>query len=124
MAVIRTTGIGNANAGFHFQQGTIRYMADNVKAFIIQTPAALTTQDADSAGEVDQGVELILREIQPLVYYSAATSANVTVICDSGQRASDLEARVQSIGNVLTSGGWANLSVATVDEATSLTAAI
>ncbi len=124
MAVTRVNGIGNGNVGFHFQQGTIRYMAENVKAFVIQTGAALTTQDADAAGEVDQAVELILREVQPLIYYSSATSANITIVCDSGQRADDLETRVQSIGNVLTSGGWANLSVATVDEATALVASI
>lgn len=124
MAVTRVNGIGNGNVGFHFQQGTIRYMAENVKAFVIQTGGALTTQDADAAGEVDQAVELILREVQPLIYYSSATSANITIVCDSGQRAEDLETRVQSIGNVLTSGGWANLSVATVDEATALVASI
>ena len=124
MAVIRVNGIGNANVGYHFQQGTIRYMAENVRAFVIQTGAALTSQDADADGEVDQAVELILREVQPLVYYSAATSPNITIICDNVQGADQLQDRVRSIGNVLTSGGWANLSVATVNQATSLIAGI
>ncbi len=119
MALTRTNGIGNATTGFVFQQGTIRYVAENLKAFLIDAGSALTAQDADAAGEVDQAVEAILREVQPVIYFSANTAQTITVICDGPRSAADLQARIRALGTV----NSLDLSAATVVAATSLTAA-
>ena len=116
----RTNGIGNSDNGFEFVQGTVHYNAQNMKAFIIDAQAALTNQDADAAGEVDQAVEAVLRVVQPLIYFSASTAQTITVITDiAGVTAADLEDRIQALGTI---NGF-DLSSATVAAASSLTAA-
>ena len=113
-----STVIGN------YIQGTIQYTAQNVRAFLVNFGEPLTDKDGDAAGEIDQSIEVAMKIVQPLVYYSASTSNTVSVITDiSGVTASDLQTRLQAQGNVLLTNGWANLAAVTVTAATSLTAA-
>lgn len=119
-SLVRTNGIGNSAGGYVFQQGTVRYVAENLVAFLIDAQAALTNQDADSAGEVDQAIEAILREVQPVIYYSANTAQTITVICDGPRTAADLQARIRALGTL--ANGF-NLATTTVVAASSLTAA-
>jgi len=103
----------------NFAQGTI-YSVAQLKAFIIDAQAALTNQDADAAGEVDQAMEALIREVQPLMYYSANTAQTVTVVCDGHAiDATSLQLRIRALGTV---NGF-DFSGATVAAASSLTAA-
>ncbi len=102
----------------NYAQGTLRSVYQ-LKAFLIDAQAALTTQDADSAGEVDQAVEAIIREVQPLMYYSASTAQTITVVVDGhAVDAATLQARIRAMGTV----NSFDLSSATVTLATALVA--
>ncbi len=103
----------------NYAQGTVRSVAQ-LKAFIIDAQAALTTQDADAVGEVDQAMEALIREVQPLMYYSASTAQTVTVIVDGhAVDATTLQARIRAMGTV----NSFDFSTTTVAAASSLTAA-
>lgn len=103
----------------NYAQGTI-YSVAQLKAFIIDAGGSLAAQDADSAGEVDQAMEALIREVQPLMYYSTGTDGTVTVICDGhAVDAASLQARIIALGTV---NGYSFAS-ATVAAASSLTAA-
>ena len=132
----RTNGIGNAVNGFNFQQGTIHYTQDNIRAFLINAGEALTNKDGDAAYETQASVEQILNIVRPVAYFSASTSTNITVVTDYvGADASILQTEIQARGNVLITdyitvtgspfwnNTWANLGAVTVTSATSLTAA-
>jgi len=113
-----TTTRVNGSFG-NYAQGTI-YSVAQLKAFIIDAGGTLAAQDADSAGEVDQAMEALIREVQPLMYYSTGTDGTVTVICDGhAVDAASLQARIIALGTV---NGYSFAS-ATVAAATSLTAA-
>ena len=102
-----------------YAQGTV-YTVAQLKAFIIDAQAALTTQDADAAGEVDQAMEALIREVQPLVYFSAGTAQTVTVVVDGhAVDAASLQARIRALGTV----NSFNFAAATCVAASSLTAA-
>ena len=103
----------------NYAQGTI-YSVAQMKAFIIDAQAALTTQDADAAGEVDQAMEALIREVQPLMYYSASTAQTVTVVVDGhAVDSATLQRRIRNLGTI---NGF-DFSSATVAAASSLTAA-
>ncbi len=103
----------------NYAQGTVRSVAQ-LKAFIIDAQAALTTQDADAVGEVDQAMEALIREVQPLMYYSTGTDGTVTVIVDGHAVDADtLQARIRAMGTV----NSYSFASATVAAASSLTAA-
>jgi hypothetical protein len=107
----RINGFGN------YAQGTI-YSVSQQKAFIITAAAVLTTED-DAANEV---MEAIIREVQPLMYFSADTSATVTVIVDGhAVDAATLQARLRNMSPV--GPNAVDLSAITVAAAASLTAA-
>lgn len=103
----------------NYEQGTLRTVAQ-LKAFLIDAGATLATQDADAAGEVDQAMEALIREVQPLMYYSTGTDGTVTVVVDGhAVDAASLQARIIAMGTV---NGYSFAS-ATVTLATSLVAA-
>lgn len=103
----------------NYAQGTI-YSVAQLKAFIIDAGATLATQDADAAGEVDQAMEALIREVQPLMHYSTGADGTVTVICDGhAVVASALQERIRAMGTV----NSYDFSGATVTLASSLTAA-
>lgn len=89
----------------NYSTGTLRTVAQ-LKAFLItvkddsNTAIGLTAEDADAAGEVDQLVEAIIREVQPLMYFtSAAGSANTIHVIVDGHAvdADTLQARVRAV---------------------------
>ena len=68
-------------------------------------------------------MEAIIREVQPLMYYSAGTAQTITVIVDGhAVNAATLQARIRNMGASVGPNGF-DLSAATVVAATSLTAA-
>jgi hypothetical protein len=102
----------------NYSQGTLRSVYQ-LKAFLIDAGATLAAQDADSAGEVDQAMEAVIREVQPLMYYSTGTDGTITVVVDGhAVDATTLQARIQAMGTV---NGY-DLSGATVTLATALVA--
>jgi hypothetical protein len=111
-----TTTRYNGSFG-NYAQGTIRTTVQ-LKAFIIDAGATLADQDADSAGEVDQALEAIIREIQPLMYYSATDKVHV-IVDGHAVDADTLQARIRAMGTINTY----DLSGATVALASSLTLA-
>ncbi len=103
----------------NYTQGTI-YSVAQLKAFLIDAGASLADQDADAAGEVDQAMEQVIREVQPLMYYSTGTDGTITVIVDGHAVDADtLQARIR---NMDTGSGY-RFNAATVTLASSLTAA-
>jgi hypothetical protein len=73
----------------------------------------------DGAGEVDQAMEQVIREVQPLMYYSTGTDGTITVIVDGHAVDADtLQARIR---NMDTGSGY-RFNAATVAAASSLTA--
>ncbi len=103
----------------NYTQGTI-YSVVQLKAFLIDAGGSLAAQDADAAGEVDQAMEALIREVQPLMYYSTGTDGTVTVIVDGHAVDADtLQARIQALGTV----NSYSFASATVTAASSLTAA-
>lgn len=111
-----TTTRVNGSYG-NYSQGTLRTVYQ-LKAFIIDAGASLADQDADGAGEVDQALEAVIREVQPLMYYSATDKIHV-IVDGHAVDAASLEDRIQALGTV---NGY-DLSGATVTLGTSITVA-
>jgi hypothetical protein len=105
------------NGSTKFVQGTV-YSVYQLKAFVIDAGATLADQDGDGAGEVDQALEAVVREVQPLMYYSATDKIHV-IVDGHAVDATTLQARIQAMGTV---NGY-DLSGATVTLASSLTIA-
>jgi hypothetical protein len=104
----------------NYATGTLRSVLQ-LKAFVIDAGGDLQAQDSDSAGEVDQAVEAVVREVQPLMYFTpSAGDGLIHVIVDGHAVDADtLQARIRALGTV----NSLDLSSATVTEASSLTAA-
>jgi len=100
-----------------YAQGTV-YSTNQLKAFLIDAQAALTTED-DAANEA---MELIITEVAPLMYYSAATAQTITVVVDGhAVDAASLQARIRNLGSTAGPNDF-DLSGATVVEAGTLVA--
>ena len=107
----RVNGFGN------YAQGTI-YSVAQLKAFLINAQAVLTTED-DGA---DEAMEAIIREVQPLMYYSAASAQTITVVVDGhAVNAATLQARIRNMGSAVGPNNF-DLSSATVVAAAALVA--
>jgi len=107
----RINGFGN------YAQGTI-YSVAQLDAYLIDAQAALTTED-DGA---DEAMEAIIREVQPLMYYSAGTAQTITVVVDGhAVNAATLQARLRNLGSSVGPNGF-DLSAATVVAASTLVA--
>ena len=91
----------------NYSTGTLRTVAQ-LKAFLITVKNVsasaqdLTAEDADSAGEVDQVVESIIREVQPLVYFITSSGAGTMSVVVDGHAvdAATLQARIRAMGTV------------------------
>lgn len=92
----------------NFTQGTL-YSVAQLKAFVITVKNAaataqnLSAEDTDAAGEVDQVVPFIVKEVQPLMYQLASGgSSNVIHVIMDGHAvdATSLQARIQAMGTV------------------------
>ena len=104
----------------NFTTGTL-YSVLQLKAFLIDAGGDLQAQDCDAAGEVDQALAMVIKEVQPLMYFApSASNGEITVVVD-GHAVDEvtLQARIRAMGTV---NGY-SLTGATVTPATSLTAA-
>lgn len=103
------------NGSKQFVQGTI-YSVLQLKAFLIDAGADISAQDDG----VDEAMEQVIREVQPLMYYSTGSDGTITVVVDGHAVDADtLQARIR---NMDTGSGY-RFNAATVTAATSLTAA-
>lgn len=101
-----------------YEQGTV-YAVSQQKAFLIDAKASLAAED-DAANEA---MEAIIREVQPLMYYSKASASTITVIVDGhGVTAESLQARIRNLGSKV-GGNEFDLSAADVTAADELIAA-
>ena len=80
--------------GSGFTHGTL-YSVMQLKAFVIDAGADLT----NASGVLDGALEQLVREVQPLMYFSTGTSGVVHVIVDGhAVDAATLQARIRAIG--------------------------
>lgn len=104
----------------NFATGSLRSVAQ-LKAFVIDAGADLQTQDADAAGEVDQAVEAVIREVQPVMYFTPTAGDGIIHVVVDGHAvdAAGLQARIRAMGTI----NSYDLSGATVTLGTSLVVA-
>ena len=109
----------------NYSTGTLRTVAQ-LKAFIITVKNVsasaqdLQAEDADSAGEVNQVVEGVIREVQPLMYFVTSSSAGTISVVVDGHAvdAATLQARIRAMATI----NSIDVSGTTVALATSLVA--
>ena len=91
--VTRVNGSGLSTAGNVFSPGAFA-----VKILVkIANGTAVDLRAEDDA--IDETVEAICREINPLVYHTTDdNSGTMTVVCDNSATAADLQARIRQIG--------------------------
>jgi len=91
--VTRVNGSGLSTAGNVFSPG-----ASAFKILVkIANGTAVDLRAEDDA--LDETVEAICREINPLVYHTTDdNSGTMTVVCDNSATAADLQARIRQIG--------------------------
>jgi hypothetical protein len=110
-------GITRVNGFGQYAQGTV-YSVAQLKAFIIDAGATLATED-DGAKEA---MELLIQEVQPLMYYSTGTDGSVTVVCDGhGVDAASMQARIRALGSTAGPNNY-DFTGATVTAASALVA--
>jgi hypothetical protein len=110
-------GITRVNGFGQFAQGTV-YSVAQLKAFIIDAGGSLAAED-DGAKEA---MELLLQEVQPLMYYSTGTDGTVSVICDGhGVDAASMQARIRALGSTAGPNNY-DFTGATVTAASALVA--
>lgn len=111
-AFTRTNGFGQ------YAQGTV-YSVAQLAAYVIDAGATLATED-DGA---DEAMELLIKEVQPLMYYSTGTDGTVSVIVDGhANTAASLQARIRGLGATAGPNDY-DFTGATVTAASSLTVA-
>jgi len=109
----------------NYSTGTLRTVAQ-FKAFIITVKNVsasaqdLQAEDADGAGEVNQVVEGLIREVQPLMYFVTSSGAGTISVVVDGHAvdAATLQARIRAMATV----NSIDVSGTTVALATSLVA--
>ena len=91
--VTRVNGSGLSTAGNVFSPGAFAF-----KILVkIANGTAVDLRGEDDA--IDETVEAICREINPLVYHTTDdNSGTMTVVCDNSATAADLQARIRQIG--------------------------
>lgn len=112
-----------------FTEGTL-YSIAQLKAILITVldgaaaPVDLSAEDCDVQGEVDQAVALIVKEVQPLMYFLGGVGHNeIHAIIDG--HAVDFETlqnRIQHLGTAV-GAGPVDVSGTTVTIGTSITVA-
>ena len=114
--VTRVTGLG-------VTVGTL--YSHNVKGYLITVQVAGNT-DVDLRAEddaVDEAAEMIIKEINPLMYFlKNDASGEICIIMDGNSSAADIQARIRALGTAV---GPNNIDVTGTDVtlATSLTTA-
>ena len=90
--VTRVNGSGLSTAGNVFSPGAFAF-----KILVkIANGTAVDLRAEDDA--IDETVEAICREINPLVYHTTDdNSGTMTVVCDNSATAADLQARIRQI---------------------------
>ena len=110
-------GITRVNGFGQYAQGTV-YSVAQLKAFLIDAGGSLAAED-DGAKEA---MELLIQEVQPLMYYSTGTDGSVTVVCDGhGVDAASMEARIRALGSTAGPNNY-DFTGATVTAASALVA--
>ena len=91
--ITRVHGSGLSTAGNVFSPGAFAF-----KILVkIANGTAVDLRAEDDA--IDETVEAICREINPLVYHTTDdNSGTMTVVCDNSATAADLQARIRLIG--------------------------
>jgi hypothetical protein len=102
------------NGSTKYLQGTV-YSVLQLKAFLIDAGADISAQDDG----IDEAMEQVIREVQPLMYYSTGSDGTITVVVDGHAVDADtLQARIR---NMDTGSGY-RFNAATVTLATALVA--
>ena len=110
-------GITRVNGFAQYAQGTV-YSVAQLKAFLIDAGGSLAAED-DGAKEA---MELLIQEVQPLMYYSTGTDGSVTVVCDGhGVDAASMQARIRALGSTAGPNDY-DFTGATVTAASALVA--
>jgi|TARA_B100000123_G_scaffold251176_1_gene210614 hypothetical protein len=110
-------GITRVNGFGQYAQGTV-YSVAQLKAFLIDAGGSLAAED-DGAKEA---MELLIQEVQPLMYYSTGTDGSVTVVCDGhGVDAASMQARIRALGSTAGPNNY-DFTGATVTAASALVA--
>ena len=110
-------GITKVNGFGQYAQGTV-YSVAQLKAFLIDAGGSLAAED-DGAKEA---MELLIQEVQPLMYYSTGTDGSVTVVCDGhGVDAASMQARIRALGSTAGPNNY-DFTGATVTAASALVA--
>tara|TARA_B100001113_G_scaffold345797_1_gene335866 strand:+ start:1118 stop:1459 length:342 start_codon:yes stop_codon:yes gene_type:complete len=110
-------GITRVNGFGQYAQGSV-YSVAQLKAFLIDAGGSLAAED-DGAKEA---MELLIQEVQPLMYYSTGTDGSVTVVCDGhGVDAASMQARIRALGSTAGPNNY-DFTGATVTAASALVA--
>tara|TARA_B100000282_G_scaffold281985_1_gene244408 strand:- start:981 stop:1322 length:342 start_codon:yes stop_codon:yes gene_type:complete len=110
-------GITRVNGFGQYAQGTV-YSVAQLKAFLIDAGGSLAAED-DGAKEA---MELLIQEVQPLMYYSTGSDGTVSVICDGhGVDAASMQARIRALGSTAGPNNY-DFTGATVTAASALVA--
>ena len=110
-------GITRVNGFGQYAQGSV-YSVAQLKAFLIDAGGSLAAED-DGAKEA---MELLIQEVQPLMYYSTGTDVSVTVVCDGhGVDAASMQARIRALGSTAGPNNY-DFTGATVTAASALVA--
>lgn len=110
-------GITRVNGFGQYAQGTV-YSVAQLKAFLIDAGGSLAAED-DGAKEA---MELLIQEVQPLMYYSTGSDGSVTVVCDGhGVDAASMQARIRALGSTAGPNNY-DFTGATVTAASALVA--
>ena len=102
----------------NFAEGTLVSVYQQ-KAVLIEVKdvggnaVSLAAQDTDAAGEVDQAVALIVKEIQPLMYILKGASHNEihAIIDGHAIDAATLQARIRAMGTTVGATGTGGVGV-------------
>tara|TARA_B100000927_G_C16278186_1_gene394409 strand:- start:269 stop:610 length:342 start_codon:yes stop_codon:yes gene_type:complete len=110
-------GITRVNGFGQYAQGSV-YSVAQLKAFLIDAGGSLAAED-DGAKEA---MELLIQEVQPLMYYSTGSDGSVTVVCDGhGVDAASMQARIRALGSTAGPNNY-DFTGATVTAASALVA--
>ena len=82
----------NGGTGAHGTQGSVMQL----QCFEVDALVSLATK-----GGVDSTIEVIVRELQPLIYVSTGTAGKIFMVCDGhAVNAASMQIRVRALGTV------------------------
>ena len=98
----------------------------NAKAFLVTVKnAAAAAQDLrEEDNAVDEAVEVLVKELNPLMFFvTNSTAGTIHIIMDVNKSAADLQARIRALGTAVGPGNI-DVSGTTVVDAVSITVAV